>query len=589
MVAVRHVNINWYRCIESLEWHPKPGVNALIGAGDSGKTTILDAIERTLDFGRSAQISETDFHRLDTSKPIDILVSLGDLGEELLAQKQYDSFFRGYDSATGKIYDEPVADSEYILTLRLTIGTDLIPVHRLYSERQKDEDPVEPLYKHRGILSARRLGVYARSELTWGRGSLISRIDEKNPSTAAALLKARISARQSFSEETGSSFESTLDLVAQAALRLAGPLGDKPLALLSMDPGRAAVSIHDANGVPAANLGTGSARLLVAALMHHAAGSNICLVDEIETGLEPHRITNLLMELGHKNRGGDRTAGEPQQVILTTHSPVVLRELTADQVHVVRCPREGSKGGHSVNWAGRNETRQKALRACAEAFLAPRILVCEGKTEYGFVRGIDQWSHKNGRTTHATFGVCAADGGGGEAINRALAFAELGYEVALFRDDDVPLVKKQADKLDRAGVRVISWPHGMATEHALFTFCPAAAIPILIQIAEETRGRSTIEGDVAKVTDGIHSLAELAERHDEEARGILVAASTRKETKGGAPRDLNWYKLIEPGERIASEVVCAHYSGFGAPFKAVIQRLSNWIRGKDIDAVFPAA
>src|SRR3954462_975409 len=45
--------------------------------------------------------------------------------------------------------------------------------------------------------------------------------------------------------------------------------------------------------------------------------TNISLIDEIELGLEPHRIRGLLFKLKKT----------PQQIFTTTHSPVVVREL----------------------------------------------------------------------------------------------------------------------------------------------------------------------------------------------------------------------------------------------------------------------
>ena len=70
------------------------------------------------------------------------------------------------------------------------------------------------------------------------------------------------------------------------------------------------MALHNETGVPLRSLGTGSARLLIAGLQREAFGgqSGIVLVDEVETGLEPHRLQRLLMSLGAKE------ATEPLQV-----------------------------------------------------------------------------------------------------------------------------------------------------------------------------------------------------------------------------------------------------------------------------------
>ncbi|MBW8833234.1 MAG: AAA family ATPase [Burkholderiales bacterium] len=43
MARIRKVEIRNFRAVRSLDWCPAAGVNCLIGPGDSGKSTILDA------------------------------------------------------------------------------------------------------------------------------------------------------------------------------------------------------------------------------------------------------------------------------------------------------------------------------------------------------------------------------------------------------------------------------------------------------------------------------------------------------------------------------------------------------------------
>jgi predicted ATPase len=53
-------------------------------------------------------------------------------------------------------------------------------------------------------------------------------------------------------------------------------------------------------------------------------------MDELEYGLEPHRIIRLLGSIGAKEKDA------PLQAFVTTHSPVALQELSAGQLMVVR-------------------------------------------------------------------------------------------------------------------------------------------------------------------------------------------------------------------------------------------------------------
>ena len=56
------------------------------------------------------------------------------------------------------------------------------------------------------------------------------------------------------------------------------------------------IALHD-NNLPLRRLGTGSSRLIVSALQHDAGLRHIALIDEIEHGLEPHRLARLLKYL----------------------------------------------------------------------------------------------------------------------------------------------------------------------------------------------------------------------------------------------------------------------------------------------------
>ena len=95
--------------------------------------------------------------------------------------------------------------------------------------------------------------------------------------------------------------------------------------------GDGAIALHDSVGIPLRSLGTGSSRLLVAGLQRMAAGAaTIALVGEVEYGLEPHRLLRFLDSMGAKD------TKQPLQVFIITHSPVALRELSGDQLYVVR-------------------------------------------------------------------------------------------------------------------------------------------------------------------------------------------------------------------------------------------------------------
>ena len=120
---------------------------------------------------------------------------------------------------------------------------------------------------------------------------------------------------------------------------------------------------------------------------------------------------------------------------MTTHSPVVVRELSGNQLFVVR----GTAEQHAALPAGMADDIQSTMRLYPDAFLAASVCVCEGASEVGLVRGLDQFRSGNGELSAWACGVALIDCGGGDpdrCLARASVFHALGYRVAILRDDD---------------------------------------------------------------------------------------------------------------------------------------------------------
>ena len=59
---IYRLSIERFRCIKTFTWHPAKGVNVILGGGDVGKTTILDAIALLLSPANPATLSDTEYH-----------------------------------------------------------------------------------------------------------------------------------------------------------------------------------------------------------------------------------------------------------------------------------------------------------------------------------------------------------------------------------------------------------------------------------------------------------------------------------------------------------------------------------------------
>lgn len=146
-----------------------------------------------------------------------------------------------------------------------------------------------------------------------------------------------------------------------------------------------------------------------------AERSSIVLVDELDHGLEPHRIIRPLGALGAKE------TPPLLQVFMTTYSQVAVVEFSADQLHVVR-RRDNT---HEVLLASSAGDVQGTIWAEPQAMLAGTILVCEGATEVGLIRSIDQFYDAD--IPIAACSSALVDGKGTNTFTRALALQALGY------------------------------------------------------------------------------------------------------------------------------------------------------------------
>ncbi len=76
--VVRRLSISRFRGLAELVWRPGSRVNLILGGGDVGKTTILDAVGLILSPVNPATLSDTDFlnRHIDEGFEIEIVVSL---------------------------------------------------------------------------------------------------------------------------------------------------------------------------------------------------------------------------------------------------------------------------------------------------------------------------------------------------------------------------------------------------------------------------------------------------------------------------------------------------------------------------------
>lgn len=571
MARIRAIEVSNFRSLKEFKWFPSSGINCMIGPGDSGKSTVLDAIDLCLGARRNLQINDADFHSLDTETPITISITIGELDDGLKRIDSYGSFLRGFDAVLQIIEDEPEAGMETVLTLRLTVTNDLEPSWALVSDRAAAAGISRYLtWADRVRLAPTRVGAVADYNLSWRRGSVLNRLSEEKADASAALAKAAREARTAFGADAGAQLQETLGKVAAVAKSLGVPVGQTVQAMLdahSVSFGGGTISLHDEAGIPLRGLGTGSTRLLVAGLQGEVVDqSSIILVDELEHGLEPHRLIRFIGSIGTKE------AIPPLQAFVTTHSPVALREFSGDQLFVLR----ETAGKHSATRVGSDNPVQGTIRKYAEAFLAPTVVICEGASEVGLVRGIDQFRVASGQTSIGALGVALVDCGGGgpnQPFERAAAFHALGYRVAVIRDDDKPPTEAIENAFKAAGGHVAKWGAGRALEQELFLSLNEEGATALLVKAIELHGEGLVDQHIKSASGGTVSLldiqtAMLIDGISVQQRQILGVAAKSKSAA--------WFKSVSLMETVALEIVAPNLANSSAEFLAEVNGIFAW-------------
>lgn len=545
MARVRILEVNNFRSVKYLSWTPSSGFNCLIGPGDSGKSTILEAIDYCLGARRNINFSDADFHNLNIDEPIRIIATVGELDDSLKGFDNYGLYLRGFNMLTGELEDEPGTDLETVVSVKLEVQSDLEPSWSLVSDRAMAQGQSRPVqWADRVKLAPTRIGAVSHHNLGWQRGSILNRVTGERADASSALAKAARDVRAAFSEDAAKQLGGTLEVVTQTAKELGVPVGSSVKAMLdahSVSFVGGTVSLHDEIGVPLRGLGLGSTRLLIAGLQRKASDrSSVVLVDELEHGLEPHRIIRFVNSLGSKE------ATAPLQVFATSHSPVALRELSIAQLGVVRKSAER----HEILTTRTDNDLQGIIRTSPEAFLAGSVYVCEGASEVGLIRGLDQFAvARTGRPSIYAAGSFLVDAGGCTKIYRiADVFQRLGYKVATLRDDDVQPTPESEKAFTDAGGTVFMWRNGLTTEDELFRSVSDDAVVKLVAYACELHTEETINSQISSASGGQYNLSTIQQGQiSPELRQQLGAVAKSKKSP--------WFKTITDMEYVGREIV----------------------------------
>lgn len=520
----------------------------LIGRGDSGKSTILEAISSVLSPQWNLPFQDSDFTNCDTNTPIEIEATLIELPSKLIQDDKYGLYIRG---VTPTCVSDELEDSHEIgLTIRLIVKKDLEPRWFVYNERQGRASISST---DRSKLNVFMVSDYVDRHFSWNRGNPLYALlkqedseernddedDEDTVVTALREAKSKIDAHP-FSE---------LNVALKKVIDSAKILGiDISNAKNTLDfkellGKESKLSLHESK-IPFRLKGKGSKRLTSIAIQTALVDSGgIMLIDEIEQGLEPDRAQHLAKALKE---------GKVGQVFITTHSRDVVVELVTSDLFLVK-----SSENHLKTFSG---NLQGALRKNPEAFFAKKVIICEGLTEMGICRALNKFKVSKGHSSAAVQGVRLADGTGSHIVEYTDGFIEVDYPTCLFCDSDVDKKDKKLsenkERLKKAGVLLVDWDQGDSLEVAITNNLPPDGVSALLELAarikEEDHANLSTEDctkaiwDSVKSKFGSHCPGEFSSDTDTKALRIAIGRA--------AGSGIGWFKNMEKGNRLGDLV-----------------------------------
>ncbi len=573
-MQIRQLRIHNFRGIAALDWAPGESFCCLIGAGDTGKSSILDAIEATLS-PRWFVFAEPDFHCCDSANPIIIEATIGELSRQLKSDERFGLYTRGWTRA-GELRDEPEDDDEAVLTVRLTVDATLEPVWELVCERL--DQPRTLSNRDRMLFGLVRLAGEDSRHLAWGQGSVLSRLTGDTDGATARLAQAYRAARDSAQLNQ---IESLTNAANQAEV-LARSLGayvnntyEPGLELGRSGISSGAIALHD-NGVPLRLAGLGSRRLATLAIQKSAMSEGaIVIVDEIEHGLEPHRIIGAIAQLKADQREAHAENGPIGHVLMTTHSDVALGEVGANSLYVWQISRQDRV--HTVVSPSAPIPIQALLRHTPRALFAKKILVVEGMTEVGLLLGIREfWPERHNQIPIEQLGSAIANGNGAEAVALAVALSNLGYPVALFRDSDIPLTVGETAELEVALIPVFEYGHMLNTEQAIIYAASDEMVQHLLEHIRNERGVDPVNDSIFPAIPGMSKALVAQDFSTWELNSDFTAQELRERLAGVVGRK-KWFKDSRISRDIAPIVWSIATADVTQPLARTFTQVEEWL------------
>ncbi len=569
--VIYHLAIQRFRCIKTLSWRPDKGVNLILGGGDVGKTTILDAIGLLLSPTNPTTLSDTDYHsrNIEAGFAIEAIVYLppeSGINQQTKASWPWD--WNGSEaivpSTDGEMKGEPV----YRLRVRGTEDLELA-----YEIVQPDGMADSLSVGLRRSIGLVRLSGDDRNDrdLRLVQGSALDRLlSDKALRSRLASELAKSDVTEQLTDNKKEALKAlnlvfkTKSLPDELDLAITGGQGLSITALIGLTAKREGVQL------PLASWGSGTRRFAALAIAEQNQGeAPITLVDEVERGLEPYRQRFLMENL---------QAGK-SQVFVTTHSPSAISAASKASLWYV----DHTGGiGQLVSAA---VARQR--KTDPETFLARLAVVAEGATEFGFVTALLE---KTFGSSLQKRGVHVTDGGGHEATLGLLeALAVGGLRFGGFVDDEGQHPTRWQNVREKLDKLLFRWASGCIEENVI-GIVPDDKLESLLTDAENDKTGMRLRTLADRLGIQEKNFAAISAKAGSGLKAIILAAALGTvpddkvpEKKQYQSHGQTWFKTIEGGRELAGKVFTL---GIWPTLKPALMPFCNAVRkAVDLDEI----
>lgn len=563
---IHRLTIERYRGLESLTWHPSGGVNVILGGGDAGKTTILDAIALLLSPTGTTGLSDTDYRLRQIGDEFVIEAVMSLLIDGAISRQSKPAWpweWNGTEPIVPSADVERATHNQPVYRLRVRGTADLEAVYEIVQPDGTADHLSVGLRREIGLV---RLGGDDRNDrdLRLVQGSALDRLlSDRSLRSRLAKELAKTEVENELLPEGQTALEvldrvfGSENLPNELHLAITGSQGASIAALVGLTAACECVQL------PLSTWGSGTRRMSALTIAQQDQGeSPVTLVDELERGLEPYR-QHVLMR---------RLQSGKSQVFLTTHSPAAIA--AADRASIWYMDNAGRVGPLDGGKISIHRAKDP------NTFLSRLAIVCEGATEVGFASTLLEGTL--GAPLHQ-LGVHVSDGlGHDNTLDLLQALAKSGLRFGGFADDEGRFPDRWKALEVALGPLLFRWQSGCIEKNIIGRVPDDRLESLITDPAGENTGRRLRTLADRLAISGQVDFELVAAAAGQNLNAVVIEASTgfvpdgkedqKKEYKSHAQA---WFKSRDGGRELAGKVFSL---GLWPAFRSPLLRFCNAVR-----------